>query len=89
MEGICEQEIQLMKSMDEWIIMQKLTKAYKDFEEYRDINDRVIEGLFNQIKVREVHFRTKKGKGKNEGIFTEIGCNSKNDEPVEVTKIYK
>ena len=52
LESISEPEIQMIKAMDEWTVMQKVKKDYKDFEELQQINGKAIDNLYNQIRVR-------------------------------------
>lgn len=66
--------------MDEWTVMQKTTQTYKDYEQFQNINGKAIDSLYNQIRVREVHFRSKKLAKNADQIHTVTGFNSKNDE---------
>lgn len=76
--------------------MQRTKKPYKDYSEYQQINGKAIDTLYAQLRVREVHFRTKKlaSSGSNYKAGEELiqvvsGFNSKTDEEVEVIKIPK
>lgn len=50
-----------------------------------------IDKHFNEIRVREVHYRNQAIKvyENRQGVIRQLGYNSKNDEPVEVYKVPK
>jgi hypothetical protein len=52
--------VQFIKSLDEWSLVQKLKEPYKNYSEFLKINSKAIDNLYGQIRVKEVHFKTKK-----------------------------
>ena len=91
MEQISEQELQMVKSLDEWVEVSSIKSAYKNYKEFQNSNSEVIESIFLKNQVKDVHFRKKDTLNKiiQQDILRIIGFNAKNDEPVEVVLISK
>lgn len=80
----------MIKALDEWVVMQKVTKKFNDFKDYQKINAITINSLFNKLQVKEVHFKKNQGNPKAPfDIVKTKAFNSKNDESVEVVLISK
>lgn len=61
---IYEQEQQMIDSLEEWIHMQRITREFKDYNQYQAVHEKLIEQSFNQIRVREVHFKQRMNSSK-------------------------
>ena len=77
----------MISDLDEWTVMQKVKQEYTDYEEYQKVNQKAIDELYAQLRVREVHYRGKSSSSirsitQEDKIITTIGYNSKTDEPV-------
>lgn len=79
MEQISQQELQMIDSLNEWIKMQKIEQPFKDYEEYQNHHQKLIDQIFNKIRVRQVHFKQRKNTSKVSKIQTVVGLDSRND----------
>ena len=80
----------MIKALDEFVIMQKVTKKYNDFQDFQKNNKTTINSLFNKLQVKKVHFKKNQANIKNPPDIQKVnGYNSKNDEPVDVVLISK
>jgi hypothetical protein len=80
----------MIKALDEWVIMQKVTKKFADYKDYQKNNSQTINSLFNKLHVKEVHFKKNQGNPKAPfDILRVKAFNSKNDEPVDVVLVSK
>ena len=50
----------MIKALDEWVIMQKVTRKFIDYKDYQKNNSQTINSLFSKLQVKEVHFKKKK-----------------------------
>lgn len=89
LESVSEPEMQLIASLDEWTAVQKPKSLISDFEEFQRIHEKAIDSLCAQLRVRDVHFRTKKAKQSSQNIHSVVGFDSKSDAQIEVVKIPK
>jgi hypothetical protein len=69
----------MINSLDEWIKMQKIQQPFKSYEDYQLQHQKLIDQMFNKLKVREVHFKQRKNTSKITKIETAIGLDSRND----------
>lgn len=79
----------MINSLDEWVKMQKVQQPFKSYEEYQTQHQKLIDQMFNKMRVREVHFKQRKNTAKITKIEVAVGLDSRNDEPVEVTIVPK
>lgn len=69
--------------------MQKVKQPFKSYEDYQAQHQKLIDQMYNKMRVREVHFKQRKNTSKITKIEVAIGLDSRNDEPVEVTIVPK
>ncbi len=55
----------MIKTLDEWIVMQKINKKFIDYQDYQKSNKQTINYLFNKLQVKEVHFKKNQANIKN------------------------
>jgi hypothetical protein len=80
----------MIKALDEFVVMQKVTQKYKDFQDFQKHNKSTINSLFNKLQVKEAHFKKNQTNIKSQPDVLKVkGYNSKNDEPVDVVLISK
>ena len=56
----------MIKALDEFVIMQKVTKKYQDFQDFQKNSKATINSLFNKLQVKEAHFKKNQTNIKNQ-----------------------
>lgn len=80
----------MIKSLDQWVVMQQITCQFSNFKDFQKYNKQLINNLFTANQVKEAHFKKKQSNSKSiPDISTVRGFNSKNDEPIDVVLIAK
>lgn len=69
----------MINSLDEWVKMQKVQQPFKSYEEYQSQHQKLIDQMFNKMRVREVHFKQRKNTSKITKIEVAVGLDSRND----------
>lgn len=69
----------MINSLDEWVKMQKVQQPFKSYEEYQAQHQKLIDQMFNKMRVREVHFKQRKNTSKITKIEVAVGLDSRND----------
>jgi len=79
----------MISALEEWVGIQKIPDGFKDYQQYQQHHSKLIDKLFNQIRVRDVHFPVRKNTAAITSVQTLTALDSRNDQPVTVTLIPK